>query len=273
MVRSRGPESTVSLPREETSVGGGDTKGGGAGLVRRLRLGPFWDSTDKGGKEGGVGAKPKIRKIFATLLNSASALGRAFWGLPGALRRLMRMQTQHTEAAVPAAPRCGGRWGLHVLCFYMYEAPPGAPGRHQKARFKTEALLSNVADFKPFCHAGATVHTQRRKVRANQSKMPDVRHCAAAQRCGTVPLLALPTVLIVALPSGCAAARHRWAIMQCRTKAQSHSAAAGHGATVPHCGAQRYRGTVPQYRTAARRHKAAMRHDARPQHVRPSSAT
>ena len=31
------------------------------------------------------------------------------------------------------------------MCFHMYEAPPGAPGRPRKARFKAEALLSNIA--------------------------------------------------------------------------------------------------------------------------------
>ena len=55
------------------------------------------------------------------------------------------MKTQHTEASAPAAPRRGWRWGLHVLCFHMYEAPPGAPRRPQKARLKAEALLSNIA--------------------------------------------------------------------------------------------------------------------------------
>ncbi len=32
------------------------------------------------------------------------------------------------EAPAPAVPRCGGRCGLHVLRFHMYEAPPGAHG-------------------------------------------------------------------------------------------------------------------------------------------------
>jgi hypothetical protein len=55
------------------------------------------------------------------------------------------MKTQHMEAPAPAAPRCGGRWGLYVPCFHMYEAPPGALGRPRKPRFKAEARLSNIA--------------------------------------------------------------------------------------------------------------------------------
>jgi hypothetical protein len=54
-------------------------------------------------------------------------------GLPGpsgGSRRCFRhMKTKHMAAPAPAAPRPGGRWGRHVVCFHLYEAPPGAPGR------------------------------------------------------------------------------------------------------------------------------------------------
>jgi hypothetical protein len=46
---------------------------------------------------------------------------------------------------MPAAPRRGGCWGLHVLCFQMYEAPPATPGKPRKSRLKAEALWSNAA--------------------------------------------------------------------------------------------------------------------------------
>ena len=29
------------------------------------------------------------------------------------------MKTHHVDAPAPAAPRHGGRWGHHALCFYM----------------------------------------------------------------------------------------------------------------------------------------------------------
>jgi hypothetical protein len=52
---------------------------------------------------------------------------------------------------MPAAPRRGGGWGPHVLCFEMYEECPGIPGRPRKPRFEADALLSNIAylDFIP----------------------------------------------------------------------------------------------------------------------------
>jgi hypothetical protein len=52
------------------------------------------------------------------------------------------VQPEHMEAPAPAAPRHGGCWGLHVLCFHMYE---GSIVRPRKARCKAEAPLSNVA--------------------------------------------------------------------------------------------------------------------------------
>jgi hypothetical protein len=63
-------------------------------------------------------------------------------GHPG--RCLIHVKTKHTEAPAPAAPRRSGRWGLHVLCFHMHEAPSGACGRPRKARFKAEARMSNI---------------------------------------------------------------------------------------------------------------------------------
>jgi hypothetical protein len=59
------------------------------------------------------------------------------------------MKIQHMEAPAPAAPRHGGRWGILVLCFHMYEAPSGAPGRHRKAGIKAEVLFSNIAYVHP----------------------------------------------------------------------------------------------------------------------------
>jgi hypothetical protein len=42
----------------------------------------------------------------------------------------------HTHTPAPAVPRRGGHWGLHVLCFRLYEAPPGATGSpHGSPRF------------------------------------------------------------------------------------------------------------------------------------------
>jgi hypothetical protein len=57
------------------------------------------------------------------------------------------VKTEHKDAPAPAAPQRGGRWGLDVLPFHIYEAPPGAPERLRKTRFKAKALLSNIADF------------------------------------------------------------------------------------------------------------------------------
>jgi hypothetical protein len=42
---------------------------------------------------------------------------------------------------VPAAPRRGGRWGRHVLCLHMYDAPPRRPpGRPRNARLKRSTV-------------------------------------------------------------------------------------------------------------------------------------
>jgi hypothetical protein len=45
------------------------------------------------------------------------------------------------------ARRASARRALGPRCvvFQMYEAPRGVPGRPRKARFKAEALLSNIA--------------------------------------------------------------------------------------------------------------------------------
>ena len=55
------------------------------------------------------------------------------------------LDSQTTRRCSTRRARRGGRWGLHVLCFHMYEAPPGTPGRPRKSRLKAEALLSNAA--------------------------------------------------------------------------------------------------------------------------------
>jgi hypothetical protein len=52
------------------------------------------------------------------------------------------MKTEHMEDPAPASPWHGGCRGLHVFGFHINEAPPGGP---QKARFRAEALLSNIA--------------------------------------------------------------------------------------------------------------------------------
>jgi hypothetical protein len=49
---------------------------------------------------------------------------------------LIHMKTQHMQAPAPATPRRGGRRGLHVLRFRMYEAPPwGDPEGPRKPDF------------------------------------------------------------------------------------------------------------------------------------------
>jgi hypothetical protein len=55
------------------------------------------------------------------------------------------MNRRHMETPVPDTPRRCRHWGLRVLCFHMYEAPPEARGRPRSARFKAEALSSNIA--------------------------------------------------------------------------------------------------------------------------------
>jgi hypothetical protein len=65
-------------------------------------------------------------------------------GGPG--RCLIHMKTKHIKAPAPAAPRRGRRWGLHVLCFHMYEAP----------RFRTEALLSDLTHTHTHTHSPPT---------------------------------------------------------------------------------------------------------------------
>jgi hypothetical protein len=94
---------------------------------------------------------------YAMLLNSASALIRP----SGALRRSREMphtyEKQNMEAPSPFAPRLGGCWGLHVLCFHMYEAPPGARGRPREVRIKAEALLSNIVQVFQTCKR--SIHT------------------------------------------------------------------------------------------------------------------
>jgi hypothetical protein len=64
------------------------------------------------------------------------------------------MNTQHMKSPTPATPWHGGRWGLHVLCFDMYEAPPKAPGRPES---KAEPPLSNIA-YVPDPHPSISEH-------------------------------------------------------------------------------------------------------------------
>jgi hypothetical protein len=71
--------------------------------------------------------------VYGRSLNSASMLNRAF--------RVPREVAQNIAAPAPAALMRGRHWGGHVLCFHMYAAPPKAPRRPRKARFKTKALL------------------------------------------------------------------------------------------------------------------------------------
>jgi hypothetical protein len=50
------------------------------------------------------------------------------------------------EAPVPAAPRRGGRWDLHVLCLHMSVA---GPRKAQEGPISSEVLLSNIACTSP----------------------------------------------------------------------------------------------------------------------------
>jgi hypothetical protein len=55
------------------------------------------------------------------------------------------VKIQNMAAPAPAAPRHGGRWSLHVLCFRCGERwGLRGPGRPRKARFKAEAQSSNI---------------------------------------------------------------------------------------------------------------------------------
>jgi hypothetical protein len=58
---------------------------------------------------------------------------------------LRHMKTQHIEAPAPAVHRSGRALEPPCVVFHTYEAPPGAPRRPRRARFKAEALLSNIA--------------------------------------------------------------------------------------------------------------------------------
>jgi hypothetical protein len=60
--------------------------------------------------DSGIRLPPRgVRHVrcYAMLLNRASALSRAFRGLPGPGRCLIHTKTQHIEAPAPAAPRGG----------------------------------------------------------------------------------------------------------------------------------------------------------------------
>jgi hypothetical protein len=46
------------------------------------------------------------------------------------------METQHTEAPAPAAPRRGGHRGIHLLRFCVYEAPWKPPEGPRKPKLK-----------------------------------------------------------------------------------------------------------------------------------------
>jgi hypothetical protein len=83
-------------------------------------------------------------RTYTMLLNSASALNRAFQGHPGAPGGASYIRKHdNRRLQSPPQPRRGGRWSLLVFRFHMYEAPR-APGGPRKARFKAEALLSNA---------------------------------------------------------------------------------------------------------------------------------
>jgi hypothetical protein len=59
-----------------------------------------------------------------------------FGAFRGPGRCLIHIKMQHTVAPAPAAPRHGGCWGLHLLCFHMYETPPGVPGKPGRPELK-----------------------------------------------------------------------------------------------------------------------------------------
>jgi hypothetical protein len=88
------------------------------------------------------------------LLDSASALIRVVRGSQEVPRTY---EVKAHGCPVPAAPRHRGRWGLHVVCVHMHEAPPGRP---REARFKAEALFSNIVYIARSCSPGARFWTQ-----------------------------------------------------------------------------------------------------------------